>query len=131
MPLFVERDALPIVRLKYVGLYSDAELERMLRELNAVLELPGKKVALLDLTKAKGASATQRQVQAQWIGTHDKQLRRDFVAAAIVADSAVIRGIVTAVFWIRPLPLPTEITQTIAKAEAWLAPHIAQLAQSR
>lgn len=127
MPLFVERDALPIVRLKYVGLYSDVELEHMLHELEAVLTLSGRKVSLLDLTKAKGATAKQRQMQAQWIGIHEQKLRRDFAAAAIVTDNALIRGVVTAVFWIRPLPLPTEITATIAQAEAWLAPYIAKL----
>lgn len=125
MPLHVDRQDLPLLRLTYVGEYSDYELSRFLGEVETVLTLPGRKAGLIDLTRATAGSAKQRQTQGEWIALHEKTLQRDFAAAAIVTDSALIRGTVTAVFWIRPLPLPTHVAATVAKAEAWLAPYIA------
>jgi hypothetical protein len=45
-----------------------------------------------------------------------------------VTDSAIIRGTVTAVFWIKPLPLPTHVASTLGAAERWLAPFLARAA---
>lgn len=130
MPLQVERQALPLLRLTYIDTYSDAELEQFLREIEAVLALPGRKACLIDLTRAKAGSAKQRQMQGDWIKTHESVLERDFAAAAIVTDSAIIRGTVTAVFWIRPLPFPSHVAASIDKAQVWLAPYLASIRAS-
>ncbi|HKU36965.1 MAG TPA: STAS/SEC14 domain-containing protein [Polyangiales bacterium] len=127
MPLHIDRRGLPLLRLTYIGEYSDDELIRFLSELKAVLALPGSKACLIDLCEATAGSARQRKLQGEWIREHESLLARDFVAAAIVTDSAVIRGTVTAVFWIRPLPMPTHVAPTLAAAEAWLAPYLANL----
>ena len=124
MPLYVDRETLPLLRLRYVGDFSDAELSEFLQKLEAVLAVPGRKVCLFDLSSATAGSAKHRQIQAAWIGKHEQALARGFAAAAIVTDSAIIRGAVTAVFWIRPLPFPTHVTASIASAEAWLRPYL-------
>lgn len=124
MPLLVDRQSLPLLRLTYVGDYSDSELTRFLSEVEAVLKLPGRKAGLIDLTRATPGSAKQRQTQGEWIAQHEPTLKRDIAAAAIVTDNALIRGTVTAVFWIRPLPVPTHVAATVEKAEAWLAPYL-------
>lgn len=125
LPLYIDRENLPLLRLRYLGDYSDAELVQFLRKLEAVLELPGRKAAVIDLSEAGVGTATQRQMQANWIGKYEQVLAREFSAAAIVTDSAIIRGTVTAVFWIRPLPFPTRVTATVKLAEEWLAPYLA------
>jgi hypothetical protein len=127
LPLNVIRDDLPILRLRYVGEYSDAELATFLGEIDAVLKEPGEKVGVIDLVQATPGSATQRRIQAEWIRTNERVLAQAFRAAAIVTDNALIRGTVTAVFWIRPLPMPTHMAATVADAERWLAPYIAKL----
>jgi len=114
--------------LQYVEDYSDAELAVFLEELEQVFAIPGRKVCVIDLTQARPGTALQRQQQAAWISKHEAALARGFAAAAIVTDSAIIRGTVTAVFWIRPLPFPTRMAATLAIAEAWLAPYRAALA---
>jgi hypothetical protein len=127
MPLVVDSTLLPELRLRYVGEYADEELSRFFSELEAVLRVPGRKVCVIDLTRAKPGSARHRQLQVAWIRKHEAALARDFAAAAIVTDSAIIRGTVTAVFWIRPLPFPTHVAATLASAEVWLAPYRAAL----
>jgi hypothetical protein len=113
VPLQVDRSNLPMLRLRYVGEYTDAELLVFLRDLTSIFEIP-----------ATPGSARQRKLQAEWIQTHEKALQEGFAAAAVVTDSAVIRGTVTAVFWIRPLPFPTHVTATVGAAERWLAPYV-------
>jgi hypothetical protein len=129
MPLLIDRKNLPMLQLRYVGDYSDAELDVFLSELDEVLKFPGQKVCLFDLTNAATGTARQRQKQGAWIIRNEEALAREFAAAAIVTDSAIIRGTVTAIFWIRPLPFPTHIVGTIASAEAWLAPYRAALSK--
>ena len=124
MPLYVDRETLPLLRLRYVGDYSDAELSQFLSKLEAVLALPGRKACVIDLSSAAAGSATQRQLHTAWIGKHEQALARGFAAAAIVTDNAIIRGTVTAIFWIRPLPFPTRVTATVASAEAWLRSYL-------
>lgn len=92
-----------------------------------LLKQPGRKVCLFDLTKATTGTARQRQTQAAWIGKNEEALARDFAAAAIVTDSAIVRGTVTAIFWIRPLPFPTRVVATLEAADAWLSPYRAAL----
>lgn len=128
LPLHVDQSQLPLLRLTYVGDFPDDELVRFLTVVSAVvLKSPGRKVGIIDLSKATAGTAKQRKMQADWIRDHEKVLARDFAAAAIVTSSAVVRGAVTAVFWIRPLPLPTQILATVTAAEAWLVPYRARL----
>jgi butyrate kinase len=129
LALHVECQQLPLVRLSYEGAYSDDELHQFLLRVAAMLQLPGRKAAIIDLTKATPGTAKQRQMQGDWIKAHEEVVAREFVAAVIISDSAVIRGTVTAVFWIRPLPLPTEIVSTLEDAERWLAPYLLTLAR--
>lgn len=127
LPLYVEQRELPLLQLRYVGPYSDAELFTLLRQMESVLTRPGKKVGIVDLTHADVGTARQRRLHAEWIGAHKQELLREFAAAAIVTDNALIRGTVTAVFWIAPLPVPTHVTSTVEQAQQWLAPYLSGL----
>jgi hypothetical protein len=124
VPLYVEREELPVLRLRFVEDYTDDELQEFLCELDAVLALAGRKVCIIDLNQATPATAKQRKLITDWIRDNDSVLSRDFSAAAIVTDSALIRGTVTAVFWIRPLPLPTHVAATMEEARDWLRPYL-------
>ena len=127
MPLYVDQSELPLLQLKYVGAYTDEELYQFLREVDGVLGHPGKKLGLVDLVGADPGTARQRRLHAEWISERKGLLARSFAAAAIVTDNALIRGTVTAVFWIAPLPLPTHVAASVARAQEWLAPYMAQL----
>ena len=131
LPLYVDQRALPLLQLRYVGDYSDDELQQFLQQMDAVLKLPGKKAGIVDLSDAVPGTAKQRRVHAEWIADRKPLLQRDFVAAAIVTDSAIIRGTVTAIFWIAPLPLPTHVTASMEQAEGWLEPYLAGLTTAR
>ena len=127
MPLYVDQREMPLLHLRYVGAYSDDELSAFLQQLDAVLAQPGKKAGLVDLSEAAAASARQRRMHAEWIGDRKHLLARDFVAAALVTDNVLVRGTITAIFWIAPLPLPTHVASSVPHAQEWLAPYLARL----
>ena len=127
MAYVIDRKSLPMLQLRYVGDSSDAELTEFLSGLDELLKLPGRKVCVFDLTRATTGTPRQRQLQGAWIAKNEAALARSFAAAAIVTESAIIRGAVTAIFWIRPLPFPTRVVATLEAAETWLAPYRAAL----
>lgn len=124
MPVRVDDWRLPLLRISYIGDYSDDELTAYLATLDRIIARPGRKVVLFDLLRATVSPANQRKRQAEWISAKEDVLRRDFAAGAIVLDNALLRGAVTAVFWICPLPLPTQIMSTNESALTWLRPYL-------
>lgn len=124
MPITIDSSDPPLLRIRYDGAFSDGELHAYLTRLDEVVRTAGKKVALIDLRAAVGAPASQRRAQADWIRSHEHRLKRDVLAAAFVTENALIRGVVTAVFWIRPLPLPTTIVADMNSAKAWIEPYL-------
>jgi hypothetical protein len=101
---------------------------------------PGEKWFLLtDLSRLEEAApASQRKYAADFLNRNGDLIRRASAAAGIVAKSAVVRGGITAVFWIRPPPIETRVVATreegilygiamIEKACPPLPPHLIEL----
>jgi DNA-binding transcriptional regulator YbjK len=127
MPIHVDSHRLPLLHIRYDGPFSDQELGTYLSQLDDVLRTPGRKVAIIDLLTAVAPPASQRRAQAAWIERNEALLRQNFTATAIVTDSALIRGVVTAIFWVRPLPYPTQVVEGMEAAREWLAPYLCAL----
>jgi hypothetical protein len=109
---------------------------------------PGEKSFMVtDLSRLEEAApASQRKYAADFLNRHRDLIQRVSAGAAIVAKSAVVRGGITAVFWLRPPPVETRVVATreegirygiemIEKACPPLPPHLvalrAQLASPR
>ena len=75
---------------------------------------PGEKSFMLtDLSRLEEAApASQRKYAADFMNRHRDLIRRASAGAGIVAKSAVVRGGITAVFWIRPPPVETRVVAT-------------------
>ncbi|MCA9533595.1 MAG: hypothetical protein KC593_07955 [Myxococcales bacterium] len=112
------------VLFDYVGAISDREVDvaheqwfSALREADAA----GRHVVLLaDGTNSEGMSASQRRVTAAFTETHEALIRRVCAAQAVVIVSAIQRGIMTAILWIKPPPTDLRAFKTRAEAEAFL-----------
>jgi hypothetical protein len=98
-----------------------------------------KSFMLTDLSRLEeAASASQRKFAADFMNQHRDLIRRASAGAGIVAKSAVVRGGITAVFWIRPPPVETRVVSTrqegtlygidrLEKACPPLPPHLREL----
>lgn len=126
MAIHIDDSAFPLVVIRYVGSTSDEEFQRYLsrmeelvvarREINAVI---------LDASKADAATAKQRKMQADWMKGHEAALRRYCVGNAFVITSTVVRGALTAIFWLQPPAAPSSVFGSFAAAEAWALEQLA------
>lgn len=78
----------------------------------------GPHVLILDMTQGTaGATAAQRARVAEWLHTNKALLQaRRQLAHVLVFDSAIMRGIVTAVFWLHPPANPHFAAANMNKA---------------
>lgn len=96
---------------------ASAEALSWLEELWRATPVGTKSFSLTDLSAMKEAApASQRKLAAEFMDRNRELQRRASVGSAIVANSAFVRGIVTAVFWLRPSPLETRILATREEA---------------
>lgn len=77
----------------------------------------GLHVLILDLTHGNaGATAAQRRRMAAWIAQNERLLKSRQLAHVLVVNSAVVRGIITAVSWIRPPANPQHTAKNMNEA---------------
>lgn len=104
---------------------------------------PGEKSFMLtDLSRLEEAApASQRKYAADFLHRNRDLFQRVSAGAGIVAKSAIVRGGITAVFWIRPPPVETRVVATreegtlygiamIEKACGRLPPHLLEMRAS-
>ena len=102
---------------------SDAALQGMFRHLEELMreaEAAQEKIfTITDLTRMRFiAPASQRKYSGEWIQRTRMLARTATVGGAQVTPSAILRGLVTAVFWFNPPPTPAISTATRAEAIA-------------
>lgn len=111
-------DTWPIV---VSAIYGKEHSEAMLREAYALwteLMLRGPHVLIMDMTLGTaGATAAQRARVAAWIEANAALLKaKRQLAHIFVCDSAVVRGVITAVEWLRPPVNPHYTTRNLDEA---------------
>lgn len=86
-----------------------AHLESLLKQTS-----PGERLFLFtDLSRVKEAPpASQRKLSADFIERNEALQRRASVGGCVVVASAIMRGVLTAIFWMRPPPTPMKIVGT-------------------
>lgn len=109
----------PLVLVRPSGRATDAELEALLVALKRPLLRREKYVEIFDGTHADPGTPTQRRALAEWMRAHTSLISSYSLGTAIVMPSPLVRGALTAVFWIQPLPCPYTVVSTMAEAERW------------
>jgi len=100
-----DTSAYPFVRIRF-GRFGDVEFEGFLAEMEELIKRPAPRVLLVDTTHASLPTQAQRRRMTQWFAHHRERLKHDVAGIAFVVPSAVMRGVLTAIFWMQPLPAP-------------------------
>jgi hypothetical protein len=103
------------------NIYGQEHSEQDLREAYAAWTSfmhRGPHVLIMDMTAGTaGATAAQRAKVAEWIEANEALLRsQKQLAHIMVVNSAVVRGIITAVFWLRPPANPHHVVASVDEA---------------
>ena len=108
---------------RIVGARSDKHIVEHLEEYRLLLlEARGqghKLVDILDIRDAAPPTAKQRRMQGEWNTEYEALMRQTLVGFTFVVSSTVMRGIITAIMWIKPLPVPTAVFTQLEDAIAW------------
>ena len=75
---------------------------------------------IVDLTSLTVSDAPLRGVYGKWRGDHKMLIKSTIARAGYVADGAVWRGVLTAIFWIAQPVIPVRIFATEELAHEWL-----------
>ena len=121
--LIFDEGAWPLVYVRYPsnGL-DDAGLEVFLERIISYLRRREKFACLIDCRGMTMAhTANQRRRIADWLAEPElERLAPHASAIAVLFRSALIRGALTAVNWIRPPPAPVKAFGSVADAAPWL-----------
>lgn len=109
----------PVVLFRFSGRLDIADNERYFRDSNALLEAPPGFTCVLDGVDMALPEVELVRQQANWIRTNREAMRQVSRGFALIAPSAVIRGLVRAVFHIQPLPVPYAIFAELDEGLAW------------
>jgi len=116
-------DFSPIIVRQVSGSMTDetmrAQLDATAIELHRAQAAGLRTVTIIDLSQAAGATAAQREMQTDWLTRHDDVLRRVSLGTAFVVRSQMVRGALTGIFWLRPLPHEYTITTSLDAALDW------------
>jgi hypothetical protein len=112
---------LPLLVVTHVGVATDDEFARHLAAVQANMYGPraGRRIVIHDATWGGPTSAVQRRMQADWLKAHEDQLRKLTIASVFVIPSTFVRGVLTAILWLQPLPTEHHVTSTLSEALDW------------
>lgn len=123
----IKIERLDFVPLAYVyleaGQYSEQDLVQDLQHLQEQLEAErsqgSKVIFVIDLHDAAPLTANQRKTLNAWRRqTHELSVSV-FMSIVFVAPSQIIRGVLTAVLWLREFPVPHKVVGTLDDAAQW------------
>jgi len=96
---------------------SDASLAEALGYVEALLQYDEKRFQITDASLVEELPpATQRKYAAEWAARNDLLFRQRSVGGANVTPSPMVRGIFTAILWLKPPPVPTVNVRTREEA---------------
>jgi hypothetical protein len=114
--LDVTLEMFPVVCLQSVGTSTEADIEQAHRKFLEAFARQRRMVCISD-ARLSSFDAMQRHMLGQW-SKRIHALGKPYTAATIVMleGSSLLRGVVTALNWIAPPPIPQHVVHTVDEA---------------
>jgi len=117
---WVDESEAPIYRTTFPATTTDAELSAFCARLHEW----GRKVRypiawVVDISRVREVPATQRKIFARHLEDFESFERRWNRGSALVVPNALVRGVVTAIFWLKKPVYPCELFAEPREARAW------------
>ncbi len=110
----------PLVTARLWGALSDDQFRAYLAAYDGVMDRGTQRVVLvIDARQVAPAPASQRKMQADWLVVRAPRVRELLIGMAFVISSPIVRALITAVFWWKPLPCPYTVLATMHDALDW------------
>lgn len=119
MPLSFDLERWPIAVCRAYGESTDDDLRAYTGRLSELLAREQRHVLIVDASGAKTLKGTHRQMVAEWNKANAEKLAKYRVGLVLVTRSAVLRGMITAVYWVFTPPFPYKAVDSIDSAFVW------------
>ncbi|MET0386186.1 MAG: hypothetical protein ABW321_09530 [Polyangiales bacterium] len=120
MNIVVDTRHWPLVYIAYPRAFSDADWDELLVQAGGLLDRKQSFAWINDARTPYIPNARQRTALANHQKARADDYRRWARGAAVVSQSAVVRGVITAMSWVFPTPFPHETFASLAEAERWI-----------
>lgn len=118
----------PLVLITMVSEPTDAEVDWYFAYIGEVHRRRQPFALVYDLTKTMSAKATHRKRKAEFLKEYAPLTRAHCAGVTFAVSSPLIRGLLTAIFWIQPMACPFEVFASVEQCMTW---SHAQMATSR
>jgi hypothetical protein len=119
VPYTHDESAWPVVVACPVGESTDGDVEEYVRRHDALVARGEAHVVVMDSRQGKLMRPEHRKRLAAWIASHAAELRKCRMGLAFVSNSALVRGMLTATYWLSPPPYPYRTFSSLDEAMAW------------
>lgn len=125
MPSSYDASQLPILIIRAFGRNDEDDIRERLAFLDEHLAHEQDVLLITDARESETASASGRRLWTDWLRANETAIRRCCVGYVMVSESAVMRGVTTAVFWFWVPPFPWCVCRTREEAIAWARAQLA------
>lgn len=104
---------------------TTGDVEAMKRGFARAFERGGPFVTWMDGREVnKVPTPATRRAIAEWMRSIESQMREHNVGSCNLVGSPILRGVVTAIFWIYTPPVPQGVPNSIDEAKRWCAARL-------
>lgn len=114
----IDTSAWPLLRYTGPARISDDEMREVVEESRMLRALGRPHGLVLDLRQTEGITPVQRRMITA--GMAEAEAGHRAAGVALIFDNAALRGILTAIFWIKPAVTPTRVFKTPEEGVAWV-----------
>jgi len=109
----------PVVIVTPPPRLNDEIVSSILRDLERCLMRGSPYVLVFDLSHGGTPNPVQRASMASHMRKNRPRIERSVLAIAVVAPSPLVRGVLTAIFWVEPPPVAHQVFASASEARAW------------
>lgn len=110
----------PLAEVRFHGNLDDADFDRYLDFLDRAHHRGERWLLLLDASAVRGVKAQHRSKMAKFLHEREQLARAYCMGTAFVITSPLVRGTITALFWLQKQPTPYTIVGNRQQALSWL-----------
>jgi hypothetical protein len=117
----IDETYFPIVRVTFTGNKStDQNFQVYLNQVRACYRHQRPLFLIFDATHISAPGYSHQKMQAKWLKDNEELIRSLCAGTAYVIPDPSIRAILRVVFLIQSQPVPYQIFEDLAEAEAWV-----------
>ena len=122
---FIDSSKAPIYLMSFGATTTDDELRACCAAREAWAEIAKHKVSwVVDLSRVMDVTAKQRRIFAEHLTRFEPHDVAYNQGSALIVPNTFIRGVLTAIFWLKPPRFPHQTFMTRAEAFAWAEERI-------